>query len=118
MALVINIPDVYNSTEYDFSGPRNYDAVTGFKTKLVLVVPMENMDGEITGVVQLINREGRRGQIAIFGQAEEQMVQAIALQAAIAIANIKYADQITQLLDGKLLEEFKRSQAWLNRMNV
>lgn len=44
--------------------------------------------------------------------------QAIALQAAIAIANIKYADQITQLLDGKLLEEFKRSQAWLNRMNV
>lgn len=46
------------------------------------------------------------------------MVQAIASQAAIAIANNKYADQITQLLDGKLLEEFKRSQAWLNRMNV
>lgn len=41
------------------------------KTKSVLVVPMENMDGEITGVVQLINREGRRGQIAIFGQVEE-----------------------------------------------
>ena len=37
---LINIPSVYISEAYDFSGPKKYDAITGYQTKTMMVVPM------------------------------------------------------------------------------
>lgn len=39
---LINIPDVYESNTFDFMGPKTYDAMTGYKTTSMLVVPMED----------------------------------------------------------------------------
>ena len=52
---LVNIPNVYNSERFDFSGPRNYDSMTGYHTQSMLVIPMMNMDSELVGVLQLIN---------------------------------------------------------------
>ena len=37
---LVNIPNVYNSERFDFSGPRNYDSMTGYHTESMLVIPM------------------------------------------------------------------------------
>ena len=52
---LINIPDVYESAQYDFSGPKRYDAMTGYHTQSMLVVPLEDDKENVIGVVQLIN---------------------------------------------------------------
>ncbi len=97
---LINVPDVYASDSYDFSGPRRYDSMTGYKTTSVLVVPMENDVGEVIGVLQLINAQDENGAVVPFASDEEQVLSSIASQAAICLTNVLYAEQITELLHG------------------
>ena len=52
---LINVPDVHQDQEFDFSGARRYDAMTGYCTRSMLVVPLTNDRGELIGVLQLIN---------------------------------------------------------------
>lgn len=96
----ISIPDVYHSEAYDFSGPRNYDKMTGYKTTSVLVIPMENDYGEIIGVLQLINSKDYLGQIVKFDESDIKIVEALASQAAISLTNMNYSEQIGDLLYG------------------
>ena len=47
---ILNIEDVYAAQEFDFTGPREYDEKTGYRTKSMLVIPMKNHEGEVIGV--------------------------------------------------------------------
>lgn len=38
----VNIEDVYQEKEFDFTGPRNYDKLTGYRTRSMLVIPIQN----------------------------------------------------------------------------
>jgi hypothetical protein len=40
---------------FDFSGTRQFDARTGYRSQSFLTVPMKNHEGEVIGVLQLIN---------------------------------------------------------------
>lgn len=91
---LINIPDVYESTEFDFTGPRKYDSMTGYRTGSMLVAPMTNMDDELVGVVQLMNASGDNKSSIPFSEDMELMIAAIASQAGVAISNMKYTDEI------------------------
>ena len=51
----INIKDAYKEKGFDFSGAKNFDKATGYRTKSVLSVPLKNHEDEIIGVMQLIN---------------------------------------------------------------
>ena len=97
---LINVPDVYENDRFDFSGPRRYDHMTGYKTTSVLVVPMENDVGDVIGVLQLINAQNENGNVVPFAADEEQILSSIASQAAICLTNVLYAEQITELLHG------------------
>ena len=48
----ISIQDVYHAPGCDFSGPIAYDALTGYHTQSMLVVPMRGRRGERVGVLQ------------------------------------------------------------------
>jgi len=57
---VVNIADVYNAQELASFSPkirflREVDQKTGYRTKQMLVAPILSEDGELLGVVQLIN---------------------------------------------------------------
>ena len=44
---IVNISDVYETEEFDFSGPQKYDNLTGYRTKSMLVIPLKNhLDGD------------------------------------------------------------------------
>lgn len=85
----INISEVYNEKGFDFKGTREYDAVTGYRTQSMLVIPMTDHEDEIIGVLQLINaRKGVSGKICDFIIEDIQVVRGLASLAAVAVRNV------------------------------
>jgi len=95
----INVPDVHHDSRFDFSGSARYDAMTGYHTDTMLVVPLANDRGELIGAMQLINAMDADGTVVPFSRNVELLVSAIASQTAISMTNMRYAEQITALLD-------------------
>ncbi len=95
---VINIEDVCKTDEFDFSGPKKYDAMTGYNTKSMLVVPMGDNNGRQIGVLQLINAT-QDGKVVPFKYEHEIYVSALTSQAAISLVKMKQAKEIKGLLD-------------------
>lgn len=93
----VNIADVYEAEEFDFSGPRKYDNITGYRTKSMLVVPMENHESQVIGVLQLINAMDADSQIIPFAGRYQRIIESLASQAAIALTNAKLVNDIEQL---------------------
>ena len=96
---LISIPDVYNDPRFDFSGPRRYDAITGYKTTSMLVIPMEDDCGDVIGVLQLINAKDASGCTVAFDPSCRQIVLSLASQAAIRLTNMNYSAEVVELLD-------------------
>ncbi|MCM1026252.1 MAG: GAF domain-containing protein [Roseburia sp.] len=93
----IRIEDVYSCGEYDFSGPLRYDAMTGYHTQSMLVVPMRNREGEKLGVIQLINALDQEGRIQAFPEDTILALESVTSQAAVAIQNVRYLKEIREL---------------------
>ena len=81
----INIADAYDVERFDFSGMRAFDASTGYRSQSFLTVPLKNHDGEVVGVLQLINARSSAGEIVSFTTELEPVIEALAGQAAVAL---------------------------------
>lgn len=95
---VVNIEDVYNSDEFDFSGPKRYDAMTGFRTQSMLVIPVENNTGELIGVLQMMNAQDEDGNVIPFDPQYEIIIRSLGSLAAIELTNIQYVQEIKEQL--------------------
>lgn len=95
----IRVEDVYSCSDYDFSGPRNYDALTGYRTRSMLVVPMRGRGGERLGVLQLINATDEEGRVCPFSRDMTLVLESVASQAAITIRNVGYVREIKELFN-------------------
>ncbi len=91
---LINIPDVYNSDRFDFSGPKRYDAMTGYRTGSMLVVPLEDSEQKLIGVLQLINKLGSGGEIIPFTADDEFSLQSLGSMTAVSLSNMIYSELI------------------------
>lgn len=107
----LNIPDVsrlHENLEYRFN--RSFDEQTGYRTISTLAVPMKNHRGEITGVIQLINRKKNFGerlhadnyqtQVEPFDEKDQELVTSLASQAAVAFENNQLIQNIERLFEG------------------
>jgi HD-GYP domain-containing protein (c-di-GMP phosphodiesterase class II) len=83
----INLADAYHAPGFDFSGPRAFDATTGYHPQSFLTVPLKNHEGEVVGVLQLINARSRQGRTIAFAGEIVPLVEALAGQAAVALDN-------------------------------
>ncbi len=96
----INIKDVYDTQEFNFDGPKKFDASNNYRTKSMLVLPLKNHIDEIIGVLQLINRkDSQSGESIEFGQDDESIALSLASQAAIAITNANLVNDLEALLE-------------------
>ena len=95
---LFNIPDVYSAQRFDFSGTKKYDEMTGYRTRSILVIPMEDNYGKIIGVLQLINAT-ENGEVVPFDPEYEPVISSLASQAAISLTNMNYATDIAELFD-------------------
>src|SRR5258706_9393263 len=96
----VNVADAYAEQGFDFSGTRNFDKKTGYRSKAFLTVPMRNHDNEIIGVLQLINpSDPRTGEIVAFSPADQRLAESLASQAAVALTNRMLINQLEELFE-------------------
>jgi HD-GYP domain-containing protein (c-di-GMP phosphodiesterase class II) len=96
----VSIADAYTEEGFDFSGTQKFDKKTGYRSKSFLTVPMRNHEGEIIGVLQLINRQDPETRdIVPFSQADQRLAESLASQAAIALTNRQLINQLEQLFE-------------------
>lgn len=102
---VVNIPDVYSAQGFNFSGVKAYDETSGYRSRSMLVIPLADHRQKVLGVLQLLNAKttggGARGR---FTEHHEQVVSALASQAALALSN------------HRLIGELERELAEVNRL--
>lgn len=96
----INIADAYDNEEFDFTGTRQFDKKTGYRSKSFLTVPMTNHENKIIGVLQLINAtDAKTGEIRAFSELDQQVVESLASQAAVTMTNRQLIDAQKKLFD-------------------
>lgn len=85
----VNVPDAYADARFN----REVDRQTGFVTRNLLTFPLENLAGDLIGVLQALNKiDGQ------FGAEDEELARALSAQAGVALDR------------GRLLEEFAEKQ--------
>jgi len=90
----INIHDAYHEEGFDFSGTREFDKNTGYRTKSLLTIPMKNHKGDIIGVLQLINSTHLiTNEVVDFSKEDQQLAESLASQAAVALTNKKLIEE-------------------------
>jgi HD-GYP domain-containing protein (c-di-GMP phosphodiesterase class II) len=107
----LNIPDAYaigDNLPYKFD--RHFDLEFDYRTVSVLVLPMQNGEGETIGVLQLIDRKLQPDAIITpanalcvtqpYSEWEQQIVRSLASQAAISIERNHLLESIEELFAG------------------
>jgi HD-GYP domain-containing protein (c-di-GMP phosphodiesterase class II) len=96
----VNIADAYTEEGFDFSGTKNFDKKTGYRSRSFLTVPMKNHENEIIGVLQLLNCKDRTsGEVVPFATADQHLAESLASQAAIALTNRLLILQLENLFE-------------------
>jgi len=86
---VINVPDAYADQRFN----PQIDHETGFRTRNLLTLPLENLDGDLMGVLQTLNKPA-----GPFDQTDEDLACVLGAQAGVALHR------------WRLLEEFAAKQ--------
>ncbi len=97
--MTVNIPDAYHAEGFDFAGTRAFDKKTGYRSTSMLTVPMRNHEGEITGVLQLLNARTDDGRIVAFSEADQRLVESLASQAATALTKHELIEGMRKLFE-------------------
>jgi HD-GYP domain-containing protein (c-di-GMP phosphodiesterase class II) len=96
----VNVADAYTEAGFDFSGTKNFDKKTGYRSTSFLTVPMKNHEDEIIGVLQLINAKRRpTGEVVPFSDDDQKLAESLASQAAIALTNRLLINHLESLFE-------------------
>ncbi|MEO6600606.1 MAG: GAF domain-containing protein [Polyangiaceae bacterium] len=91
----IRIRDAYSDPKFE----KDWDVLTGYRTKSMLVAPLKNHLGRTIGVIQVLNKKGGLE----FTSEDESILSALSTQAAVAIDNsrlfLSLIQKNKQLLD-------------------
>ncbi|MDO9393935.1 MAG: HD domain-containing phosphohydrolase [Methylotenera sp.] len=96
----VNIENVYQTQDFDFTGTRKYDEKTGYHSQSFLTIPMKNHEEEVIGVLQLINAiDIDTQEIIPFSQANQSLVESLASQAAVAMTSQNLIEGLKALFE-------------------
>ena len=109
---IVNIEDAYHlPPDIPYSINRKFDEDSGYRTKSILAVPIRNQKEKIIAVLQLINakrdfsalldsHDAVEQQVLAFSPRQQEIVQSLAGQAAVALENSQLYDSIQRLFEG------------------
>jgi HD-GYP domain-containing protein (c-di-GMP phosphodiesterase class II) len=96
----VNIPNAYDTTRFDFSGTKAFDARNGYRSVSFLTIPMMDAAGHVAGVLQLINsRDAKTNEVVPFDEFDQQTVEVLASQAGVSLQNKLLRDAQRDLLE-------------------
>ena len=87
---IINIKDAYSDDRFN----KEVDAKTGYRTETILCMPIRNIEQEIIGVFQILNKMS-----GYFTQEDEDILISIGSSAGISLENAKLFAQQQELLE-------------------
>ena len=109
---IVNIEDAYHlPPDVPYSINRKFDEDSGYRTKSILAVPIRNQKEKIIAVLQLINakrdfsarldsHDAVERQVLAYTPRQQEIVQSLAGQAAVALENSQLYDSIQRLFEG------------------
>jgi HD-GYP domain-containing protein (c-di-GMP phosphodiesterase class II) len=109
---ILNLDDVYQlPADAPYAYSKSFDQKSGYRCKSMLVIPMKSREGDIIGVIQLINK--KRDPAAVlespaavekgvvpFDAYDEEFVMSLASQAGICIEKARLYDDIEKMFEG------------------
>jgi sigma-B regulation protein RsbU (phosphoserine phosphatase) len=78
--LTLNLPDAHQDPRFD---PR-FDEIFAYRTRSIVVMPVRSRQGQVIGVLELLNKKG-----GPFSLADVQLMDDISVHAAIALENAR-----------------------------
>jgi len=93
----LNIPDAYADHRFN----PDVDRATGWRTRNILAVPMMNLEGDLVGVLEAMNKHG-----GPFADEDVTLLEALAAQAGVALER------------ARLLEEYLAKRRLENEMEL
>jgi adenylate cyclase len=98
---ILNIEDAYSDERFN----PEVDKKTGYHTRSILCGPVINLEGELLGVVQIINKK-----IAQFSEQDEKVFRILSQQIAISLDNF--------YLSKKVMSNYEKVSVLLDIANV
>ncbi len=95
----VNIEDAYRAEGFDFSGTRDFDRRTGYRTRSILTFPLKNHECEIIGVMQLINAKNEDGRVLPFSEVDRLLAESLASMAAVALTQQQLVNDLQNLFE-------------------
>ncbi|MGD8454670.1 MAG: SpoIIE family protein phosphatase [Phycisphaerae bacterium] len=95
--VVVNVPDAYADPRFN----QDIDKRTGYRTRTLLTFPLENLTGELMGVLQTLNK--RTGP---FDAGDEELARVLSAQAGVALHR------------WRLLEEYAEKQRMARDLEI
>lgn len=115
---MVNIPDVYKlGDRAPYSFKKEYDELTGYRTKSVLVFPLISNRGKTIGILQLINARNGSGAVVPFLKDDEPLIMHFADSTALAIERAQITRAvILRMIKMAELRDPKETGAHVNRV--
>lgn len=98
---ILNIEDAYSDDRFN----PEVDKRTGYRTRSILCGPVINLEGELLGVVQIINKN-----VAQFSEQDEKVFRILSQQIAISLDNF--------YLSKKVMSNYEKVSVLLDIANV
>ena len=106
LGLAINIADVYNVKTFDFSGTKAFDQRYGYRSTASLTIPLKDHDGEVFGVLQLINpKDPQTQELVPFNEYMQQVTEVLAALVGLVVSKQLLLERQKELL--RLEDELK-----------
>ena len=84
---IINVPDAYADCRFN----REIDKATGYCTKSLLAFPMRGHEGQLVGVLQVLNKR-----LGSFAEREEELASTLSLLAGVAVQRQMLLDEYAE----------------------
>ena len=108
---VVVVDDVYTlPADGWLHHDQSFDQRFHYRTRSVVGIPLSTREGEILGVLQLMNRKGRADvplappgaseEVLPFSAADVELLRSLASQAAVSLENSRLYEDIQQLFEG------------------
>jgi sigma-B regulation protein RsbU (phosphoserine phosphatase) len=81
---IINIRDAYADPRFN----PDFDKKTGYQTRSILCMPMISMNGNLVGVIQVLNKKGG----GAFAKRDESLLEALGAHAAVALERARLTE--------------------------
>jgi sigma-B regulation protein RsbU (phosphoserine phosphatase) len=95
----INIPNIYEAEEFDFSGTKAFDQQHNYRTISLLAIPLKDDEGHVIGVFELINaKDPATGQVVPFDSYHQMVAESLTSQTTIALKNQRLQERQAELL--------------------